>query len=118
MELSIQRVDRAIVLTLNGQLNIDTADQYNRELARALEPARKDGVFVLQVGHTSHLTSSGIKCLFETERRCVDEGIVFGIVCESEGVTNVLELTGIPNYIPVRKTLAELNSHFRFHGKT
>jgi anti-sigma B factor antagonist len=86
--------DRAVCLTVAGEVDIGTVDLLREALAAAVEESAVDRV-VLDFGPLAFLDSSGIAALIASHRLAEKRGIGMAIINCHGTVRHVLEVTGI-----------------------
>ncbi|GGO97045.1 STAS domain-containing protein [Wenjunlia tyrosinilytica] len=105
LTLRTRRGPRSCVVSVEGELDHDTAPQ----LRRALEelPTAEGGLLVLDLAGLEFCDSSGITALLAAHRRCTAAGAVLALACANSAVARVVHLTGLDQVFPLYTTVAE-----------
>lgn len=90
----------ATVLTLRGELDIDTADLLHRALDAAL--AVPGTVVVIDCGDLAFCDSTGLSLLLRTRARAADAGSRIELARPRPMIRRMLELTGAADAFPIR----------------
>ena len=103
MKTGIRFDDKVCVVSLDGQINITTQTDIKNLVNSAIDQMTrlKKKVFILEITKGSHITSSGIKLVFDIHAQCVEADLKFGILNQSDTVKSVFKLSGLENYMVI-----------------
>jgi anti-sigma B factor antagonist len=99
-------VDNVRVLTLSGELNIDTCPPLRNKLAEA---SRSGMATVVVLNHLSYLDSTGLGVLVGAKKRFDSHGLAMAVVCSETNnkIYGIFKVTGLFKALSARSTLAE-----------
>ncbi len=95
--LTSGRTGSAIVLVLDGELDVATAPQLVAAVAEAVGVPGSEPLF-LDAAKVSFMDSSGIRALLESQERAEEAGRRFALVRPSGPVTRVLDLVNLRRF--------------------
>jgi anti-sigma B factor antagonist len=106
--LSTHQVGDLAVVTVGGEVDLDTAPQLGD---RALDAVRDVSPHVvLDLTGVSFMDSTGLKVLLSVQRRAHLAGGSFGVVGPSRSVRKLLSLTGLEQTFPIYDTVDEASA--------
>ena len=103
----VERRGEEPVIKILGEIDISNAAQVEKALDDSFDNARER--HVVDLSDTTYFDSSGIRVLFSLAARLRSRRQELHIIVPEDGLTRrVLELTGLPQLVPVHASLAEL----------
>ena len=103
-EVRVEVRDEIPVARVEGEIDISNAD----EIAAALREAVPNSALglVVDLSHTGHLDSSGLRLFYELHRRLTGRGQWLCLVVPREAPTmQVISLTGLDEAVPLHETV-------------
>ena len=94
-----------IVISVEGELDIATAHEFERELVNAARCA--SGRVVVDLTATTFFDSSAIRALIAGSRRLKASGAETCVVCSGSAVERVLQITGVDRLLEVYATVED-----------
>ncbi len=89
----ISAIEGAVLVRLEGELDVASAPRFERVLNTALEKGAS--TVVLDLSELTFLDSTGIHVLISASRRAADQGCTFVLRSPTRSVLKVLRLTGV-----------------------
>lgn len=102
MQIFIQTIDAATVVTINGELDGKTAPIIQAQLAQACAPGCQ---IVLDMQHVNYLSSAGLRMLLMLNRQIAGLNGRIVIVGLSSDLIDTLAETGFLAYLQIEETL-------------
>ena len=103
----VERHDNEPIVKVFGEIDISNASQVEKALDELVQAARAR--HIVDLTDTTYFDSSGIRVLFSLASRLRSRRQELHIIVPADGITRrVLELTGLPQVVPVHTSLAEL----------
>ena len=105
LALSTRQVGSLAVVSVGGEVDLDTASQLNDH---ALDAVREVSPHVvLDLSGVTFMDSTGLKVMLSIQRRATLAGGSFAVACPGRPVRKILALTGLDQTFPIHDTLAE-----------
>lgn len=104
LKITRRNGDDGIVLSLSGEIDMATEDQFHRAARDAVE-ARPQGRLILDFGRLSFIDSSGLRVLIQAHKAAKNAGGSLSIAAASERIARILHVTAIDTRIPVFPTV-------------
>ncbi|HEY8449270.1 MAG TPA: anti-sigma factor antagonist [Bacillota bacterium] len=102
-EFSEQRIGRAFIVRVAGELDEAAAAAFRERVDQALEQGGvRDLIVVMK--EVSFIDSSGLGVLLGRYKRIRELGGQMGIVAPPRSVRALLELSGVPKLIPIYRS--------------
>jgi len=98
-ELSTERHDGHVRLSLTGELDLDTAPALLTAVVKQLDTGATD--VVVDLTHLSFIDSSGLGTLVGSWRRATNAGARLVVANPNEDVRSTLEITGLDQILPI-----------------
>lgn len=94
-----------IVISVEGELDIATASEFERELVNAVRYA--SARVVVDLTATTFFDSSAIRALVAGSRRLEASGAATCVVCRGSAAERVLQITGVDRLLEVYATVED-----------
>jgi anti-sigma B factor antagonist len=104
LTFTTDQVDPVTVLTVDGEVDLDTAAALRDQIAVVLRDQPPE--LVLDLSGVGFLDSSGLGALLEVQRRLRDEGGFLRLVIASRHVRRVIDVTGMAHVLDIYDTRA------------
>ncbi|MFF3315997.1 STAS domain-containing protein [Streptomyces sp. NPDC003035] len=104
VDVEIRAADTAVV-SLGGELDIETATQLHHHLASQLLQGRRH--LVLDLSSLDFMDSSGLNILIRAARDAREAGGDLHLVAPTPAVRRILEITGLTMTTPLHADVAE-----------
>jgi anti-sigma B factor antagonist len=105
LSLALARLDNFVVVSVSGEIDLDTAPTLREELLRILSSGPPH--LVLDIANVGFLDSSGLGVLVGTLRRARMLGGSVRIAAPTRQVLEILQITGLDAVFPVHKTVED-----------
>ena len=105
-EVRVEVRDEVPVARVEGEVDISNAEEVAAALREAV-PNSAAGL-VVDLSGTRHLDSSGLRVLYQLQRRLADRGQGLWLVVPREAlIMQVISITGLDDAVPVRETVEQ-----------
>ncbi|MBN1455799.1 MAG: STAS domain-containing protein, partial [Methanomicrobia archaeon] len=111
MELTAQRVDGILILSLDGRLDAFGAEQLDVALKSQL--TEEDRAVVIDLAAVPYLSSGGIRTLLATEKRLKPRGGGIELCCVQSYPFKVLAMAGFDQFFAIHPTQEAALAHAR-----
>jgi anti-anti-sigma factor len=98
-ELMIERRNGAVVLVMQGELDLSAKDRYEEELRKLADESFES--LVVDLSGLTFIDSTGIKLLLGTLRDSEQDGLKVSFVKPVGPVKSLLETTGVADQLPL-----------------
>lgn len=116
MQLSIDKDNELTVVTIEGRLDVDTADDAQADLMSVLEG--NPNHLLIDLGGLSYISSVGMRVLILAARQLSRDGLTLA-VCNTNGhVKRVFEVGGFSSYLSMYDSLAAARDDLLSSAKT
>ncbi|WP_170191895.1 STAS domain-containing protein [Saccharothrix syringae] len=105
LEVRVARVGTTHVVTVSGELDVDTAPPVRNAVDRALD--ERPPSLVLDLTGLAFFGSPGLSLLVSARERAEEAGGEFAVVATGRAVLRPLEVTGVLGLLDVRASLAD-----------
>lgn len=105
MQLSWQVATGGVVVTVVGEVDMETAPRLDAGLAEAAEQADAATPLLLDLSGTTFLGSAGLQVLATWHERCRAAGSALVLVAPHRAVTQVLRITGLHSVLTMASTV-------------
>ncbi|MFF8598070.1 STAS domain-containing protein [Streptomyces sp. NPDC015232] len=99
------RDDRTAVLTVRGELDMETAGRLDGHLAEQFRQGRRS--LVLDLSALGFMDSSGLNVLIRAVNRARESGGDLYLAAPTPAVRRILEITGVTTTIPPQDCVAD-----------
>jgi anti-sigma B factor antagonist len=103
LSFALARLDDCVVVSVSGEIDLDTAPTLREELLRVLSDGPPH--LVLDIAKVGFLDSSGLGVLVGTLRRARMLGGSVRIAAPNRQVLEILQMTGLDTVFPVHDTV-------------
>jgi anti-sigma B factor antagonist len=104
MELTIQTLDQATIVTLVGDLDGSTAPRAQEEILALVMPECK---ILLEMSRVGYMSSIGLRTMLNLHRQADRVKGRFVLVSVSQEIQDTMSITGFGDFIKVYPTLGE-----------
>jgi len=101
MKIEVEFRDKAVIVSPVGDMDLDTADRFRREVDDLLRSRGGRTHLVLNLGSLEFIDSSGIAAILGRYKRLHQEGGRLSLARPSGAVAEVLSLSGLCTLVPV-----------------
>lgn len=105
LKVSEQQQDGARVITISGELDLNSADEARQPLERAATDAPLR--LVIDLSDCGFIDSTGLATIVHTTRPLRDTGLAVELVCPPGDVRKLLELSALNLTFPIHDRLDE-----------
>ena len=102
--ISSRRLDRGILVAIEGDVDLATASIVEDELRRA---ERSEALVVVDLRDISFMDSTGIRMLISADRRMREQGGLLQITHVPPQVHRLFELVGITDHLAIQAVAGE-----------
>ncbi|MFD3663712.1 STAS domain-containing protein [Streptomyces sp. NPDC058659] len=102
MTVSMRPKAGGAVVSVRGELDIDSATHLRTALMRAMEACEDGGGLTLDLSGVTFCDSTGLNALLRARRRALSEHRSLTITATSPQVTRLLEMTGAAQLFAVK----------------
>ena len=106
LQLSTSRHDGYVVVSVTGDLDLESAPQLHD--CAVLAAAEESPRLVLDLGGVTFMDSSGLKCLLSIRRRVEQEGGTLALVAIPYSVRRVLSVTGTEGFFAISERIEDV----------
>lgn len=103
LRLGVRLVNRTVVITAVGDIDIATAPTLRAELLRQVD-ADVDTV-ILDLSKVAFMDSSGLGVVIAAVNRTTSRGIRFSVVCPAGKLRRIFEITGVATRVAMSDSL-------------
>ena len=102
MEISSKRVDKAIVIYVDGNLTTNSSPQVEVEINAILEGA--DTNVVINVGKVNYISSTGLRIILVLGKRLNKDGLELVMCSMNDTIESVFNISGFSKLFPIFET--------------
>jgi anti-anti-sigma factor len=104
-EVTIERRGDVVLAEVRGEVDLSNVSPVRAQLLKAVPNAAT--ALVLDLSHTDHLDSSGVRLIFELSERLESRGQGLRLVVpDGSAISRVLEITEVHRVVPVSSSVA------------
>lgn len=104
MIIGEDRVGDALVMTIQGRLNAETADQLQTRLSATLD--RGETALIVELSNLDYISSAGMRVLLVAAKRLADDGH-FAVCGLNKNIADIFRISGFDTIIDVYADVAE-----------
>jgi anti-sigma B factor antagonist len=105
LHVATQRHADVVVITVTGELDMDTAPELQEQLTTLLAEGGRQ--FVFDLGEMPFCDSTGLSVFVRVKNACDELGGDVRLVRPQRSVHRILEISGLTDVLPVFDSLAE-----------
>ena len=95
MSIEVDERDDVTVVTVNGEIDLDTSDEFGRALVSGATPGRVD----VDLTGVSYIDSAGLRSLLTARTDLEEQGKRLRVVSASTIVTRLFEIAGVADLL-------------------
>jgi anti-sigma B factor antagonist len=103
LRLDVRLVDRAVVITADGEIDIATAPTLRAELLRQVDADVE--TVILDLCKVTFMDSSGLGVVIAALNRTTSRGSRFSVVCPAGKLRRIFEITGVASRVAMSDSL-------------
>jgi anti-sigma B factor antagonist len=105
LHVATQRHADVVVITVTGELDMDTAPELQEQITALLAEGGRE--FVFDLGEMPFCDSTGLSVFVRVKNACDELGGDVRLVRPQRSVHRILEISGLTDVLPVFDSLAE-----------
>jgi anti-sigma B factor antagonist len=91
MEIQVEKLDRATIISINGELNATTTARIQEDVLSAAQAGQR---ILLDMSRVNYLSSAGLRMLLLLYRRIRENNGYIVLTGLSEEVADIMQMTG------------------------
>ena len=100
MEIKVEQVDDAVVVSPKGRIDTNTAPEFEKIVNESFQ---ENASFVLDFKEVDYISSAALRILLLLMKKCKASQSEFKIIHVNEIVSEILEITGFVDILNIEK---------------
>ena len=113
LDVTFGRKEEILIGTIDGRVDTTNADELQNTLDA--EITAEDHALILDFGHVSYISSSGLRVVLRMAKRFKEPGKRFAIFSLSESVRDILTMSGFDQLISIYESQSVAINEIKNH---
>lgn len=103
LQVATERNGSGLVVRVEGEVDMNTLDEFSRVLHQACESAKPPMVVTADLTDVTFMSSAGLTALLEVHQRCQRQGTPLQVEIAHRTVRRALEITGVDRILNLKR---------------